>query len=126
MFSKVYEEFGVCITPESTILVRGNLESTGDSIKIHAESAFPLEGARNKFAKKVFLLLNSENHNEETIAKIKKILTAHAGSIPVYLRVQTNGTKRDFYLNQKISISDSSITDLINLLGENSLKYLSS
>ena len=67
-----------------------------------------------------------KNHNEDTIAKIKKILTAHAGPIPVYLRLQTNGTKRDFYLNQKISISDSSISDLITLLGENSLKYLSS
>lgn len=126
MFSKVYEEFGTCIVPESTVLVRGNLESTGDSIKIHAESAYPLEDSRNKFAKKVFLILNSENHNEYTISKIKKILTAHAGSIPVYLRLRTNGTKRDFYLNQKITISDSSISELINLLGENSLKYLSS
>ena len=82
--------------------------------------------SRDKFAKKVFLIMNSENHNEDTIAKIKKILVAHSGSIPVYLRLRTNGTKRDFYLNQKISISDSSINELLGLLGENSLKYLSS
>ncbi len=126
MFSKIYEEFGTCIIPEATVIVKGNLESTGDSIKIHAESAFPLEEARNKFAKKILLDLNSENHNEVTIAKIKKILSDNAGSIPVCLRLRTNGNKRDFYLNQKISISNSSISNLINLLGENSLKYLSS
>ncbi|MDA3860234.1 MAG: DNA polymerase III subunit alpha [Melioribacteraceae bacterium] len=126
MFSKVYEEFGTCLNLESTVLVKGILESTGDSIKIHAESAFPLEDVKSKFAKKIFLMLNSDNHNEETISKIKNILSQHSGSIPVYLRVKLNGAKRDFYLNQKISISDSSITDLIKLLGEESIKYLSS
>jgi DNA polymerase III subunit alpha len=126
MFSKNYSEFGDCLKPESTVVVRGNLESTGDSIKIHAEDAFPLEDAKSKLAKKILVTLNSENHNEETIAKIKKILSTHIGSIPVYLRLQTNEGKRNFYLNQKILISDSSIDDLIGLLGENSTKYLSS
>ncbi len=126
MFSKIYEKVGACISPESTIVVKGNLESTGDSIKIHAEDAFSLSEARNKLAKKLFLILNSDNHDENTIGKIKKVLATHIGQVPVYLRLQTDGSKRDFYLNQKVSISDSSIADLLNLLGENSIKYLSS
>ncbi len=126
MFSKVYEKVGVCISPEATIVVKGNLESTGDSIKIHANDAFSLSEARSKLAKKLFLILNSENHNEATIIKIKKILTSHIGDVPVYLRVKVNGGKRDFYLNQKIQLSDELISELIKLLGENSIKYLSS
>ncbi|MBU0474040.1 MAG: DNA polymerase III subunit alpha [Bacteroidetes bacterium] len=126
MFSKNYGEFGNCLIQESTVIVRGNIESTGDSIKIHVEDAFPLEEARAKFTKKILLNLNSESHNEETITKMKKILGTYSGSIPVYLRLHTNGTMRDFYLNQKISITESSISDLLNLLGENGIKYLSS
>ena len=126
MFSKVYEKVGTCISPESTIVVKGNLESTGDSIKIHAEDAFSLSEARSKLAKKILLILNSDNHDENTIVNIKKILTKHIGQVPVYLRLQIDGSKRDFYLNQKISISDSSISDLLKLLGENTIKYLTS
>ncbi len=126
MFSKIYEKVGTCISPEATIVVKGNLESTGDSIKIHAEDAFSLSEARSKLAKKIFLILNADDHDESTIGKIKKILAMYIGQIPVYLRLQIDGSKRDFYLNQKVSISDSLISDLLNLLGENSIKYLSS
>ncbi len=126
MFSKIYEKVGTCISPEATIVVKGNLESTGDSIKIHAEDAFSLSEARSKLAKKLLLILNADNHDESTIGKIKKILATYIGQIPVYLRLQIDGSKRDFYLNQKVSISDSLISDLLNLLGENSIKYLSS
>lgn len=126
MFSKNYSEFGTCIVPESTIIVRGKLESTGDSIKIHVDDAFPLKEARDKLTKKVLLNINSEIHDEETIAKIKFILSTYAGTIPVYMRVQINGLKRDFYLNKKVAISDNSISAIVSILGENGITYLSS
>jgi DNA polymerase-3 subunit alpha len=126
MFSKVYSEYGDCIKPESTVLVKGNLESTGDSIKIHAESAFPLSEARDKFTAKILLTISSENHDKETVAKIKKIISEHTGSIPVYLRLQLEDGKKDFYLNQKVSLNDSLVSKIMALLGKNSIKYLSS
>lgn len=126
MFSKNYGEFGSCFYPEATIIVKGNIESTGDSIKIHVDEAFPLEDARAKFTKKVLLHLDNEFHNEETIAKIKVILNTYSGSIPVYMRIQSNGGKRDFYLNQKITLSSQSVAEIVKLLGENGISYLSS
>lgn len=126
MFSKVYSEYGDCIKPESTVLVKGNLESTGDSIKIHAESAVSLSEARDKFTTKILLTLNSEKHDNKTVNQIKNIISENSGQIPVYLRLFLEDGKKDFYLNQKVQLNNSLVSKLINLLGENSIKYLAS
>lgn len=53
MFSKVYKEFGDCIQEESTVLVKGKLESSGDAVKLHVDEAIPLEDAKSTMAKKL-------------------------------------------------------------------------
>jgi DNA polymerase-3 subunit alpha len=126
MFSKNYGEYGLCITPESTILVRGVIESSGDTIKLHVDDAFALNEAKGKFAKKLLLYINSEKHTHETIATIKETLNNHVGSIPVYASVKVDNSKRNFYLNQKVNLSDTLIKELRRILGKGGVKYLSS
>ena len=126
MFSKSYSEYGDCLKPEATVLVRGNLESTGDSIKIHAEDSFPLDEARSKFAKKLLLFANSELHDEKVISSMKDLLDKHMGDVPVYLRLKMKDKNRNFYLSKKVKLSDELEKELLNILGENRIKYMSS
>lgn len=124
MFSKNYEEYGSCIKTESTVMVKGKIESSGDAIKLHVDESYPLEEVRNKFTKKILLYTDDKKHDNETIIKIKEILDEHLGDIPVYLSVKTNNGSRDFYLNQKIKIEDAAINKIIELLGKGGIKYL--
>ena len=124
MFSKNYEEYGTCIKTESTVMVKGRVESSGDAIKLHVEESYPLEEVREKFTTKLLLLTDEKKHDSETIQKIKVILDEHMGDTPVYLSVRMNGGKRDFYLDQKIKLETEAIKKLTNLLGENGLRYL--
>ncbi|VAX17704.1 DNA polymerase III alpha subunit [hydrothermal vent metagenome] len=124
MFSKNYEEFGTCIKTESTVMVKGKVESSGDAIKLHVDESYPLEEVREKFTAKLLLYTDDKKHDNETIKKIKEILDEHIGDTPVYLSVRTNGGKRDFYLDRKIKLEADAITKLLKLLGENGLRYL--
>jgi len=122
MFSKSFTEYGKCLSQEATVLVKGKLESTGDTIKIHANEAYPLNEAKTKLAKKIVLFIKEDVHNSDTITEIKKILEKHYGDMPVYVSVSANGKKRNFYLNIKAKISDKLIDELENILGERSIQ----
>lgn len=124
MFSKNYEEFGTCIKTESTVMVKGKVESSGDAIKLHVDESYPLEEVREKFTSKLLLYTDDKKHDNETIRKIKEILDEHIGDVPVYLSVKINGGKRDFYLNRKIKLEADAVRKLTKLLGENGLRYL--
>jgi len=124
MFSKNYEEYGSCIKTESTVVVKGKIESSGDAIKLHVEESYPLEEGSKKLTKKLLLYTNDQKHDNETIIKIKKILEEHIGDIPVYLSVKTHKGNRDFYLNQKIKIEDAVIKKITDILGIGGIKYI--
>ncbi|MFH1525231.1 MAG: DNA polymerase III subunit alpha [Bacteroidota bacterium] len=123
MFSKIYSEFGKCITEESTILVKGRIESSGDAIKLHIEEAFPLEEAKSKLAKKIILFIDKEKHTSETIEELKIILHSHEGDIPVYISLRDNGSSRNFFIETKIELKDELIEAIQNLLGESSIQF---
>ena len=124
MFSKNYEEYGDCIKTESTVFVKGKVESSGDAIKLHVEESYPLEEVRLKMTKKLLLYTDNKKHDNETISKIKNILEEYSGDIPVYLSVKMNNQKRDFYLDRKIKLSNEAINKLIQILGESGIKFL--
>ncbi|MEN8192641.1 MAG: DNA polymerase III subunit alpha [Bacteroidota bacterium] len=124
MFSKNYEEYGHCIKTESTVLVKGKIESSGDAIKLHVEESHPLEEVRTKLTKKLLLYTDDTKHDNNTIKEVKEILDKYNGNIPVYLSVKTNNGLRDFYLDRKINLTDETIKSLSNLLGESGIKFL--
>ncbi len=124
MFSKTYAEFGEMIKEESTVLVKGKLESSGDAVKLQVEETMPLEGAYKKLAKRLAINLDEDIHNEKHIDKLKEIIMSHDGSIPLAVSIKTNSTIREFYTNHKVTLSDDLLENLKSELGEESYKYL--
>jgi DNA polymerase III subunit alpha len=123
MFGKIFSEFGELIVPESTIMVMGKLESSGDAIKLHAEEVIDLSKVADKLTKSIGLLMDLEKHTDETISELKMILEANDGDVPVIIYVRTNGTSKRFIINYKIKLSDKFLQDIQNLLGEESIAY---
>jgi DNA polymerase-3 subunit alpha len=122
-FSKVYKEYENLIEDEATVIVRGMLESSGDAVKLNVEEIIPLADAKTKLTRRLGVVVDGKIHNEKTIAELKKIFENSTGSIPVSLRIINGKGYRDFYLSYKTNPSDETTSQIIKLLGEDSVRY---
>jgi len=122
-FSKVYSECENLIEPESTIMVTGKLESSGDAVKLHVDVVNSLDTVKEKFTKGIGIILDRAIHADNIIGEIKKIMEKHEGSIPVSICLKENGMTREFYIANKIALSSEFISKIKKLLGEESVVY---
>ncbi|MEG8948087.1 DNA polymerase III subunit alpha [Rosettibacter firmus] len=123
MFSKIFKDYGHLITLESTVMVKGRLESSGDAVKLHVEEAYPLNETRNKFTKRLGLILDPALHNSELVEELQKLLQMYEGNIPVLLCVKENGTVREFTVDYRVKLDDDFIERLKNLLGYENILF---
>ncbi|MBX3007396.1 MAG: DNA polymerase III subunit alpha [Melioribacteraceae bacterium] len=122
-FSKVFAVCEDLIMPESTVLVKGTLESSGDAVKLHVDEVLPLEKSAELLTKRIGIILDSSIHDESITSQIKKIIEECEGNMPLALCVKDKGVVREFYLTQKISFNSTTIKRIIELLGEESIVY---
>ena len=123
MFSKTFKDYSEIIREESTLLIRGKIESSGDAIKLQAEEAIILENVRNQFTKSIIVYLNSENHNSITIKKLKQVFERHAGEMPIFISLNMKRRNMDYYTSYKVKLSDELIKDITNIIGENLIRF---
>ncbi len=123
MFSKPFKEFGTCIKEESTVLIKGKLESSGDTVKFHVEEAVSLEDASKRMTKKILLFFDPSKQNENAVTELKNIFESHHGDTPVYLLLYQKKKVRQFYIDYKVRLSESLINKITSILGENNIKF---
>lgn len=123
MFAKVYSEFGKYVIEEEPVFVVGNLESSGDTVKMHVNKLLPLELARKQLSQSIKLIVNRDETTPEKLAKLKPALKANKGKVPVYIHLITNGNKGNLYSlsDLRVELSDSLFNKVIELLGEESI-----
>ncbi|MFA7421244.1 MAG: DNA polymerase III subunit alpha, partial [Melioribacteraceae bacterium] len=123
MFSKVYSKCEHLIAPESTILVKGNLESSGDAIKLHVDEAMALSEVKQKLSKSLGIIIDSSIHPKEKMIELKKVLEEHPGKLQVVVALKDNGTNREFLIANKVSLTDELVNKITTLLGEDSVRF---
>jgi len=124
MFSKVYADYSKYIYEESTVLVKGRVESSGDSIKLHVEEASSLADAKMNLTKKLCIELHSDKNNPADVAELRSLFDEYSGSVPVVVVVRNNGSRRNFYTDYKVSINEELIEKIVKKLGEENIIYL--
>ncbi len=125
MFSKAYFEYESIIEPESTVLIVGKLESSGDAIKLHAHEAYSLSEVKTKLTKKLAVIIDQSMHGSSTITELKKIFESNEGNIPVFIRFKENGSFHDYGIDYKVKLTDVLLMSISNLVGEENLIYIS-
>jgi len=123
MFSKVFAEFGELISTESTIMVKGKLESSGDMVKLHVDEAIPLSEVRAKFTKRIGIIIDPENHNEETIANLRILFEANEGKYPILMCLKDVAANREFVIDYKVNVGDGFIEQIKKILGNDSIIF---
>lgn len=123
MFGKAFGQCGELIVPESTVMVMGKLESSGDEIKLQVDEVIDLSKAAEKLTKSIGILIDIEKHDPSTILQLKSIFDSYSGNIPVIVYVRTNGTSKRYIINSKIKLSEDFLNSIQSLLGEEAIAY---
>ncbi len=124
MFGKDFQDKEDLLKTESTVLVQGKLESSGDSVKLIANNVMSLSEAREQLTKKLLIIIQKEIHKSEIIGKLHEVLKDYSGSIPVYILLTDNGNRRNFLTELKVALTEDLIEKLNVLLGENSIRFV--
>ena len=124
MFSKAYKEYGQFIEEEESVFAVGNLESSGDAVKMQVNKVIPLKNAGNELTESLRLQISKEKFSTSIFADLKQILEKNEGSIPVFINLSENGSDKGklFSLTDlRVKISSELLKSLVDLLDEESI-----
>ncbi len=125
VFASVFKKCEDLIKPEAMVLVEGNGEVSGDVIKIAAAEIVPMDKVREKFAKRVFLLLNTDEVNNGTMEKLRLVLEKSKGNCQCYFNViGKEFSAQQVFVSRKFSINPTNefMDSVRSLLGKHSIK----
>jgi DNA polymerase-3 subunit alpha len=123
MFSKVYGDYGKFLREEEPVFILGDLESSGDTVKIHVNKVLPMDIARKELAQSVKIIVDKEKNSVEKLSALKSILQKYDGKLPVFIQLNNNGSRGKMYsLEQyRVSLTEKFIQDVRHLLGNDSI-----
>jgi DNA polymerase-3 subunit alpha len=123
MFSKTFDEFGKYVREDEPVLAIGNLESSGDAVKIHISKIIPMEKVNDELTESVRIIIDKEKVKPENVAQLKNVFRKNEGSVPVFISFAENGTKgKLFALDEyRVRVNESFVKEVTRLLGEDSI-----
>ncbi len=126
VFASLYKKKMELLTEEAMILVEGKGEVSGDIIKILADDINPIDSIREKFGKKIFLLLNADEVTDITLGKLRELMENNRGNCNCYFHVVGKEfQKQQVYVSRKynVNLSPEFMEGVKELLGSNSIKF---
>lgn len=128
VFPSVYKTAGALIQKDALVFVRGKVDARDDVPKILADEIVPLDEVPKRFTRLIAINLKTAGLGPEVFKEVRRILTRHKGTTPVYVTLQDpkgRMTVIDSGEDLKVTISDSLFEELEHLLGENVVKIRS-
>jgi len=122
MFSKVFAEYGKYVQKEEPVFVVGNLESSGDTVKMHVNKLIPIDTARNELSRSIRINIVKEKVPSEKLLELQSVLETYPGKIPVFIQLFSNGNNSSLYAlkNHRVELSNELLNKLIEMFGEDS------
>jgi DNA polymerase-3 subunit alpha len=118
---KTYTEFQPMLVADSILVVRGRVSRRDDGLNLHAQSAFAPDLGSMESGGALVLVLPEQRATETVIGDLAQVLTRHAGSTEVLLRLHKAGTAKVFEVPMPVSVTADLYGELKGLLGPNCL-----
>lgn len=125
VFSTLYKKKIDLIEEEKMILVEGKGEVNGDIIKIVADEILPMDAVGEKFAKKISFLLNADEVNDITLAKLRELMEKNRGNCNCYFNVVGKEfATQQVFISRKYAINPTAefIESVQEILGKHAVK----
>jgi len=107
------------------IFVEGSGEVSGDVIKIVANDIIAMDKVREKFAKRIFLLLNADEVDDAKMTRLRTTMEKFKGNCNCYFNVVgSEFPAQQVFISRKFSVAPSSefMDSIRTILGKNSIK----
>ena len=127
-FSDAFSKFQKVLFPDSIIIVSGKAESNGDSVRIMANEAYPLEEAAQKLTKSIAVSIDTGGKSKDQLALLKQMLAKHPrGNCTIFFSVTNGDSKPTIYRSNSYSVKpDRQLLEaLFELFGSDNIKLLS-
>ncbi|MDI6766046.1 MAG: DNA polymerase III subunit alpha [Bacteroidota bacterium] len=125
IFSDAYRQYQSYLTEDAMVMVVGNGEQNGDSLRIIVKEVIPIGQVRERFTKKIIISMKLDNIQEETIATLRKVFERYEGKYPCFFNI-IDPESAELHLFQStkfnISLTDDFIREVENVLGQSSVK----
>jgi len=125
VFSSLYKKHEELLKPESMVFVEGNGEVSGDVIKIVATDIIAMDKVREKFAKRVFFLINADEMDGAKMTILQQTMDKNKGNCSCYFNViGKEFAEQQVYVSRKYSVNptDQFIESVRSILGKNAIK----
>ncbi len=125
VFSDAYRQYQETLTPEAMVMVSGNAESNGDSLRIIAKEILPMDKVRERLARGVIVSINVDDIREQTVCELRKVADRHRGKCAFYFHLVRGGSEKTFRLQSTrlVDPSNEFIVEVEDLLGPNSVRF---
>ncbi len=125
LFSDIYKHAQQILRPDAMIMVIGNAEQSGDSLRIIAREVLPMSEVREKFTRSITLSLNLDTVKEEAVVRLKDIVERHRGKYACFFNVFQAETESPLRLQSTkyvVDLTDEFISEVEDVLGPDSVR----
>jgi len=121
-FSSLYEECSSYLRKDEVVLVKGRLDTAAQSPKVIAEKITPFSKVKD-VSHNLHIKIREGKSKEETLKRLREILSSHKGKHTVYLHLTDPKGKKVIVKSKsiKVDFSDALISEVEDLLGERSI-----
>jgi DNA polymerase-3 subunit alpha len=114
---KAYQEFAPQLVNDSIVVVRGRVSMRDDGMNIHAFSLFAPDLGQSIESGPLVLSLPDQRATTDVVTSLGDVLSRHAGSSEVRLRLVRGQTARVFEVPYPVAITPDLYGELKSLLG---------
>jgi len=101
MFADAYEKCRSALQLDQIVMAIGRINTReSEAPKIIVDEVIPIEEARSRYTKSLLVSLQASQASDELLAVLKETLAAHAGNVPVFVRVQ-DGDNKEYILRSR-------------------------
>jgi DNA polymerase-3 subunit alpha len=126
-FSDAYSKYQNILFVDSIVLVSGKAQSNGDSVRIMASEAIPLEEAAGKFTKSIAVSIDGSDRSKERLSSLKEMIGGYShGNCSIFFSVSNGDAKpRIFRSNRSVDPNRRLMDALYDLFGKDNIRLIS-
>lgn len=126
-FADAYSKYQSILFADAIVLISGKAQSNGDSVRIMANEAIPLEEAAGKFTKSIAVSIDGSDRSKERLSSLKEMMGSYSrGNCSIFFSVTNGNDKPKIFRSSKYVEPNRRFMDaLYGIFGKDNVRLIS-
>ena len=126
-FADAYSKYQNILFTDSIVLVSGKAQSNGDSVRIMANEAIPMEDVAGRLTKSIAVTFDANEHSKELLSSLKEMIGEYSrGNCSIFFSVNTGDDKPKLFRSGKsVDLNRKFMDELFDLFGKDNVRLIS-